>query len=73
MKKIGPCKILRKFDENSYDIELPYGVGISSIFYISELYPYRENDTKRLEDQEKIQWEKQMPIAEKPQMEKIID
>jgi hypothetical protein len=24
-------------------------------------------------DQGKIQWEKQMPIAEKPQMEKIVD
>jgi hypothetical protein len=62
MKKIGPCKILRKFDANAYDIELPDDVGISPIFNISDLYPYREDDTEGLEYQEKIQWEKQMPI-----------
>jgi hypothetical protein len=28
MKKIGPCKILRKFDANAYEIELLDGVGI---------------------------------------------
>jgi hypothetical protein len=47
MKKIGPCKILRKFDANAYDIEKPDGVGISPIFNISDLYPYREYDTER--------------------------
>jgi hypothetical protein len=35
MKKIGPCKILRKFDANAYDIELPDDVGISPIFNVS--------------------------------------
>jgi hypothetical protein len=73
MKNIGPCKILRKFDANSYEIELPFDVGISPIFNISDLYPYRENDLEGSEDQEKIQWEKQMSIVEKTQMEKIID
>jgi hypothetical protein len=48
-------------------------VGISPIFNISDMYPYREDDTKESEDQKEIQWEKQMPVAEKPQMEKIID
>ena len=38
MKKIGPCKILRKFDANAYEIELPDGVGISSIFNFSDIY-----------------------------------
>jgi hypothetical protein len=28
MKKIGPCKILRKFAENVYEIELLDNVGI---------------------------------------------
>jgi hypothetical protein len=44
MKKIGPCNILRKFDENSYEIELPNDVGISPIFNISDLYPYKEDE-----------------------------
>jgi hypothetical protein len=66
MKKIGPCKILRKFDANSYEIELPYDVGISPIFNVSDMYPYRKDDIEGSKYQEKIQWEKQMPIAEIP-------
>jgi hypothetical protein len=46
MKKIGPCKILRKFDANAYEIELPDDVGISPIFNVSDLYPYRKDDTE---------------------------
>jgi hypothetical protein len=34
MKKRGPCKILRKFDANIYDIELPDGVVMSPIFNV---------------------------------------
>jgi hypothetical protein len=46
MKKIGPCNILRKFDANAYDIELPNDVGISPIFNISDLYPYWKDDAE---------------------------
>ena len=73
MKKIGPCKILRNFGANAYEIELLDDVGISHIFNVSNLYPYRKDNTEGSEDQEKIQWEKQMPIEKKPQMEKIVD
>ena len=37
-KKIGPCKILRKFSSNAYEVELPKDVGISPIFNVSDLY-----------------------------------
>jgi hypothetical protein len=50
LKKIGPCNILRKFDENAYEIELPEYVGISPILNISDLYPYREDATRISED-----------------------
>jgi hypothetical protein len=73
MKKIRPCKILRKFDANACEIELPDDVGISPIFNISYLYPYMKDDTEGSKDQDKIQWEKQILIEEKPQMEKIVD
>jgi hypothetical protein len=59
MKKIGPCKILRKFEANAYEIEFPYGVGISPIFNVADLYPYREDETEGLEDQKKVQWVRQ--------------
>jgi hypothetical protein len=73
LKKIRPCKILRKFNANAYERELPEDVGVSPIFNISYMYPYREDNTKGSEYQKEIQWEKQMPVAENPQMEKIID
>jgi hypothetical protein len=65
MKNIGPCKVIRKFGENSYEIELPDGIRISLILNVANLYPYRSK--------EEVQWTKQIPIAEKPQMERIID
>jgi hypothetical protein len=73
MKKIGPCNILRKFDAIAYEIELPDDVGISPIFNVSNMYPYRKDGIEGSKYQEKIQWEKQIPIAKKPQMEKIVD
>jgi hypothetical protein len=66
MKKIVPCNILRKFDANAYEIEFADDVGISPIFNVSHLYHYMKYDIEGLEYQEKIQWEKQMPIVEKP-------
>jgi hypothetical protein len=45
LKKIGTCKILRKFGSNAYEIELPEDVDISPIFNVSDLYPYKEDDT----------------------------
>jgi hypothetical protein len=41
MKKIGPCRVLKKFIENTYEMEFPDGIGISLIFNVSDLYPYR--------------------------------
>jgi hypothetical protein len=37
MKNIGPCKILRKFDANAYEIELLDDVDISPIFNVLDM------------------------------------
>ena len=53
LKKIGPCKILRKFSANAYEIELPPGVGISPIFNVVDLYKYQgEGTDAEMEDAE---------------------
>ena len=46
MKKIGPCRIVRKFSTNAYEIELLEGIGISPIFNVTDLYPYKEMETE---------------------------
>jgi hypothetical protein len=59
MKKIEPCKVLRKFGENDYEIELPDGIGISSIFNVSDLYPYNDDEAGVESDENLvIQWVK---------------
>ena len=64
---------MRKFRDNAYEIELSNGVGISSIFNIVDLYPYIVGESKNGTEQPVIQWTKQMPVAENPQMECILD
>jgi hypothetical protein len=41
MKKIVPCRVLKKFGANAYEIELLDGIELSSIFNVSDLYPYK--------------------------------
>jgi hypothetical protein len=45
MKKIGSCKILKNFVANDYEIELPTNIGISPIFNVAYMYPYKMDDT----------------------------
>jgi hypothetical protein len=45
MKKIRPCRVLKKLGANAYEIEFLDGIRISPIFNISDLYPYRVEET----------------------------
>jgi len=73
MKKIRPCKVLKKIGENAYEIELPDGIRISPIFNVSDLYPYKLEEAGAEGEQPEVQWQKQMPVAERSQMECILD
>ena len=58
MKKIGPCRILRKFGENAYELELPMGIGISPIFNMADLYPYKPNEADTGTKEPMVEWQK---------------
>lgn len=62
MKKMGPCRILRKFSSNAYDMEPLEGIGISPIFNVAYLYLYKETkaeskDEPRDEEFQTLNWE----------------
>ena len=42
-KKIGPCQVLRKFGENTYEVQLPRGLDISPIFNVADLHTFHSN------------------------------
>ena len=75
-KKIGPCRVLRKFSANAYEIELPPNVGISPIFNVSNLYKYEgetADDTERYQETQESNWVKQLPTAKELQPERILE
>jgi hypothetical protein len=57
MKKIRPCKVLKKFGANAYENELPDGIEISLIFNILDLYPYKDK-LGIIDEQPEVHWTK---------------
>jgi hypothetical protein len=49
------------------------GSEFYSIFNISDLNPYKTEEVRADSEQRKVQWTKQMPVSENPQMESILD
>ena len=76
-KKIGPCKILRKFFVNAYEVELPSDVGISPIFNVSDMYSYHTDESSHSieleETSPEASWKEQLPKATSTILERIFD
>ena len=43
LMKIKPCKILRRFSTNAYELEFPSYLEISLIFNVYELYLFKDS------------------------------
>ena len=70
LKKIGTCKVLRKFFANASEIELP--------FFVSDLYPFRDvgiqlDGVTSNRDDPNIDWEGHIPQKEQTQIESILE
>ena len=41
MRGLGPCKILEKYGNNAYKVELPEDIGLSPIFNVVDFISYK--------------------------------
>jgi hypothetical protein len=67
-KKIGPCKILNKINDNSYKVDLPTDLNISPVFNVSGLYIFHGDN---MDDDSEAEVDLQQAISSKKK-EKIV-
>ena len=79
-KKIDPCRILRKFLANAYEIELLDDIGISPIFNVAYFFPYIETEAEtsstnclEIDTRQTVEWKRHIPTKKKLEMERILD
>ena len=41
MRRLGPCRILEKYGNNAYKVELPKDIGLSPVFNVVDLVAYK--------------------------------
>ena len=78
LKNIEPCKILRKFYCNAYEIELPSGVGIYPIFNVAYFYSFKEIDNVSIDEpvsdgDQTIGWKEQLPRVVQKAIKAVLD
>lgn len=67
-KKFGPCKILKRMNDNAYLLELLEELDISPIFNVVDLHSHSvgTKDDEMVEDRnEEENWTKHLPKEEK--------
>lgn len=54
-KKIGPCKILKRINDNAYEVSLPDNLNISPVFNVADLHKFH-GTTPDVADGQEVEW-----------------
>lgn len=71
-RKIEPCQILKKYGQNVYEIQLPSDLGLSSIFNVCDLTPYKGNGNEE-EEPMQVATNDDIPKRDPPKLSKFLD
>ena len=71
-KKKFSCKILKKFNDNAYKVDLPANLDISHVFNVFYLYIFQGNDLGD-DSEAKVDWKQGIPSKKKENIVHILD
>jgi len=70
-RKIGPCKITKKINDNAYEVILPDDLDISPVFNISNLYAFHGEDDAE-DSQLEVAWHHHIPHKKKEKIAQVL-
>lgn len=71
-KKIGPCKILKKINDNAYKVDLPVDGNNFPVFNVSDLYKFHGDDPGD-DNKEEMDWKQVILSKKKEKSVHILD
>ena len=71
-KKIGPCQILKRINDNAYKVDLPADLDISPVFNVSDLYAFHGKNPSD-DSKEEVAWHQSIPNRQKEKIAQVLD
>ena len=71
-KKIGLCKILKRINDNAYEVSLPKNLNISPMFNVADFYKFHGTVLEVVDEQE-VEWQHHLPNKKPYTIPKIHD
>lgn len=71
-KKVGPCKVLKKINDNAYEVYLLANLDISHVFNVSNLYRFH-GDIYVDDGEEEVDWKHTVPHRKRKKIAQVLD